>query len=495
LIEDAKWELAILATVHGFYQKLLRDHFDGDIPIPAGLDTDSLALPNDESSESLTRMRRWLCLLDMAITPAMVRCALSADTDPEMAEGLLRYYARKNSPELDRDKADLVATFLYRNPRVPGQWERRGYALDGILPIPPFEIALAEILADGEAAPLAAEDLHRLAELDLLRAKVETVRDFGALLDSGALQKVRDIKRSFGPAFFHPGILAYIGPFNTAFGKRFDTLFRATAAEIRDYAKSVEERGGSIVGQVDGVDVTVDLVLGMDEMDILRTDYSTSLERFARVAQLKKSMHAQPKMRAAAAAATQSKPFVHGRVQKANVTPKPTPPRVVIPANADPKQITLEETKLRTVEESIRAFVRAASPKLREIVPMRFFNLLLTSAEADAYCADYLEEDSFRAENARILVRVVAIVARISTELEELKRARLSGQCQSQANSLVVLLAAAKTARENAELITETAVQRGLTEKVITMNASIQKLRERVEIAEKTLSELARVLQ
>lgn len=491
MIEDPKWELAILATVHGFYQKLLFDHFEGDIPIPSGLDTDSLSSPDDDSSESLARMRRWLRLLDMAISPAMVRCALSADTDPEMAEGLLRYYARKTSPECDRDKADLVATFLYRNPRVPGQWERRGYALDGILPIPPFEIALAEILADGEASPLSAEDLQRLAELDLLRAKIETVRDFGMLLDSGVMQKVREVKRLLGPSFYHPGILAYLGPFNTAFGKRFDKLFRATTAEIRDFAKSVEQRGGSIVGQVEGADITVDLVLGMDDVDILKTDYASSLERFRRVAELRKSMHSQPKRLAAAAAAgvkSKGRPFVHGRV------PKPSPPatpRATMPAHADPKQITLEETKLRTVEESIRAFVRAASPKLREIVPMRFFNLLLTSAEADAYCADYLEEDSFRAENARILVRVVAIVARISTETEELKRTRNSGACQPHVNSLMVLLAAAKTTRENAELITQTALQRGLTEKVITMNASIQKLRERVELAEKGLSEFS----
>jgi len=55
----------------------------------------------------------------------------------------------------------------------------------------------------------------------------------------------------------------------------------------------------------------------------------------------------------------------------------------------------------------------------------------------------------------------------------------------------MVLLAAAKTTRENAELITQTALQRGLTEKVITMNASIQKLRERVELAEKGLSEFS----
>src|SRR5262249_32883999 len=192
--------------------------------------------------------------------------------------------------------------------------------------------------------------------------------------------------------------------------------------EMRELANSMEERGGSIVGQVDGVDVTVDLVTAMDEDEILKTDYGTSLERFGRIVELKKSMHAQPKLRAAAAAAgAQAKGlFVHGRLSKATPAAKPSSTPVVVPANSDPKQITLEETKLRTVEESIRAFVRAASPRLREIVPMRFFNLLLTSAEADAYCADYLEEDSFRAENARILVRVVALVARLSTEIEEL---------------------------------------------------------------------------
>jgi len=110
---DAKWELAILATVHGFYQKLLRDYFAGEMPIPAGLDTHELANRNQESERTLESMQRWLQLLDMAITPAMVRCALTAEADPEMAEGLLRYYARKPEPsELDRDKTDLIATFL-----------------------------------------------------------------------------------------------------------------------------------------------------------------------------------------------------------------------------------------------------------------------------------------------------------------------------------------------------------------------------------------------
>lgn len=495
---DAKWELAILATVHGFYQKLLRDFFAGDMPIPAGLNTHELANPDQQPEHTLESMQRWLQLLDMAITPAMVRCALTAEADSEMAEGLLRYYARKPEPsDLDRDKTDLIATFLYRHPRVPGQWERRGYALDGILPVPPFEIALTEILSDGEVLPLSGEEMQKLADLDILRAKAEIFRDFGAFLDSGLTQNIRELKRSLGYSFYHPTVLANLAPLNVAIGKKIDTLFRAASFEIKKFARSVEERGGNIVGQVDGVDVTVDLVAAMNEDEILSTDYGTSLERFRRVIKLKKSLEGQPKMRAAAAGADAgTAPFVHGKLAESIAGAKPAkpsqpPPKSTIPPTSDPRLITLEETKLRSVEEAIRAFVRAANSKLREIVPMTSFNLILTSAEADAFCADYLEEDSFRADHARILVRMVAIVARMSTETEELKRKRRTPMAGPHRDSLMLLLAASRTAKENADLVLDMAGQRGLTEKVITLNASLQKLRERAELAEKALAETA----
>jgi hypothetical protein len=42
LAEDLRFELAILATVQGFYQKLMRDVLGGEVPIPNGLDDDAL---------------------------------------------------------------------------------------------------------------------------------------------------------------------------------------------------------------------------------------------------------------------------------------------------------------------------------------------------------------------------------------------------------------------------------------------------------------------
>jgi hypothetical protein len=107
---------------------------------------------------------------------------------------------------------------------------------------------------------------------------------------------------------------------------------------------------------------------------------------------------------------------------------------------------------LRRVEESIRIFVRVADPKFRQIVPMRYFNLMLSPAEVDAYTADYLEEASPRADVARMLLRIVAVTARIGTELEELRRAQNSRSVwKLHADSLVVLLDLAKRLPETIE--------------------------------------------
>ena len=89
MAEDPKWELAILATVQGFYEKLLQEAVEGEVPVPAGLETVSLQGDGDVG-EMLASMRRWLRLLDMAISPAMLRRAFVEQTDPEIAEAMKR---------------------------------------------------------------------------------------------------------------------------------------------------------------------------------------------------------------------------------------------------------------------------------------------------------------------------------------------------------------------------------------------------------------------
>jgi hypothetical protein len=491
LVEDPKWELAILATVQGFYEKLLQESVRGEVPVPAGLE--AISLQSDANVlETLSSMHRWLRLLDMAITPAMLRRAFTPDTDPEIAEAILRYFTRnRDTTEVHRDKTDMVATFLYRHPRVPGQWERRGYGLDGALPLSPFEIALLEILADTDVPSLTEEHVQTLRLFDQLQQEAENFRDLGTLLESGIIPRVRDLKQSFDSSFYHPGVLATIAPYNTAFGRKFDELFHQSAAEIKNFAEVVEEQGGSILGNVDGVDVTVEHVAALEENVLLRIDYGAALDKFRRISKLKKTLDQRPPIRRSPRLV---RPPAKAPSLPAKIATFPSRrPVLDIPAMrlaVTPQQISTEESKLLRIEESIRIFVRVADPKFRQIVPMRFFNLLLTSAEADAYCADYLEEKSVRAGVARVVLRLVAVVARMTTELEELKRAENSASLwKLHADSLVVLLEVAHSVNRNAERVVTLAEQRGAKVEADKIRLPLQKLHDCSELVEKTLTE------
>jgi hypothetical protein len=120
---------------------------------------------------------------------------------------------------------------------------------------------------------------------------------------------------------------------------------------------------------------------------------------------------------------------------------------------------------------------------------MRFFNLTLTPAEADAYSADYLDEKSLRAGVARVLLRLVAVTARVITEWEELKRAGNSPSIwRLHADSLATLLEIGSNAAENAERVSIMAAQRGHRQHVDEIQSSLKKLREYSSIAERSLT-------
>ncbi len=487
MVEDRKWELAILATVQGFYEKLLQEPIGGEVPVPSGLEAVSLQSDEDVSG-TLSAMHRWLKLLDMAITPAMLRRAFTADTDPEIAEAMLRYFTRKkDASDSTRDKTDLVATFLFRHPRVAGQWEQRGYGLDGSLPLSPFEIALIEILADAEVPPLSDEQSQLLRQFDVLLEEAQNARDLNAILESGIIMRVRELKQSFESAFYHPGVLATIARYNAAFGKRFDELFLEATAEIKRFATELDEQGGTILGTVDGVDVTVEHVAALSESELLRIDYGSALHKFRRVSKLRRALEQRPPMRRMSRPASVPSPSKPAADRKVQVRPvlDLTAMRVAV----TPQQISAEEAKLSRVEESIRVFVRVADPKFRQVVPMRFFNLILTPAEADAYSADYLQEKSLRAEVARAVLRLVAVGARMTTELEELRRAENSPSLwKLHAESLIVLLEIERTAHESTGRVISSAKQQGNASAVEMLQASQKKLNDSSDLVLKTLT-------
>jgi hypothetical protein len=310
--------------------------------------------------------------------------------------------------------------------------------------------------------------------------------------------RVRELKQWLDSSFYHPGVLATVAAYNTGFGKKFDDLFVKALGEIKNFGQALEEMGGTILTTVDGVEVTVEHVAAIEEKQLLQADYGNAFEKFRRVSKLKKELDRRPPIRRALLTPTGQTTRATGsaaagaKAAKAAAARVPAAPPVFQPPAITAQQISAEQGKLRRVEESIRVFVRVADPKYRQIVPMRFFNLTLTTAEADAYSAAYLEEKSLRADVARTLIRMVSISARISTELEELKRSqKMSSLWKLHADSIVVLLDMASSATEDAGSVAKSAEQSGSVPAAKSIHESVAKLRRQADVAVKTLANVS----
>jgi hypothetical protein len=474
LSSDLKLELLILQVVHGFYLGLLREVLEQDVPVPAGFEAQSLLCPAD-LEHTLGEIRRWLRLLDLAITPAMVRQALTERVDRELAAALLRYYVRQRShTDFTRDKTDFVASFLYRYPRIEGLWDRRGYSPEGPEPAaPPFESALLEILGDSPLPELSSDAARNLREFNSMRAQVESFRHFSALIDSGIIQKSRHIKHALGAALYHPHTLAVIAPYNTFLGNRFTELFRAATAHIRSFAEQVQSRSGSVQGIIAG-DVTLNHLREVREEEILATEYLRAQEKLRHIIKLEKAVDSR--LQAGVLPARSAALPAAGQLQAGIIRSRADQLLAPKPVNSE------EESRLRSIQDAICSCVRESDPHSRHLAPLAFANIVLSPAEADACCAGYLRETSFRGDNARALVRLVAVSARMTAEMENLESRQNSMYLwRPHAERLHHLLAAGEQARMDTKRVIQLATQRGLLEKVKTLNASMQKLEEKCE--------------
>lgn len=477
-MESPKQNLRDMATVHGFYSRLLKDKLGHEIPVPQ--EVAAAAAEQEKISESLQLLGRWLSLLDLAIAPVMVRDGLKEITTKESAEGLLRYYFRKHSPEdADRDKADFVVTYLFRLMGMP----LRSAEEWSIEEPSRFEEEIYAILSLEEVLPLPDEHRQLVREFPFIRQEAEDIRHFDALMDSGIMQRVRDIKQRFGYSFYHPRVLATIAEYNVFIGNRFDELFREAARSIKQFAVSVQEAGGSIMARVDG-DVTVKQLQEVEEEEILEQEYGRAQEHLRKVSKFKKAVDTRktyvPPQAAAASA--------HGRPHPA------TPHRSQVFAGGGGSEIhksldrNAEESKLKTTMESIRNFILAADSKSANIYPMRHGNLVLSQPEVDAFRSDFRGEKSFRGDYAHAVTRGVSIYARMMSELEEFRSRMTSAYLwKPHADSLAYLLHLSTRLQEECASIVQVAEARGLKDKVDAMNATLARLKEQAGAVAKAL--------
>ena len=182
------------------------------------------------------------------------------------------------------------------------------------------------------------------------------------------------------------------------FGKKFDELFIKALGEIKNFGQALEEMGGTILTTVDGVEVTVEHVAAIEEQQLLQADYGSTLREIPpRVEAEERARPAFTDSQVAADSRRGRHRAPSGRIRRLGRQAGSRrrsqgarrTSRVSSRSAITAQQLSAEEGKLRRVEESIRVFVRVADPKYRQVVPMRFFNLTLSTPEADAYSASY----------------------------------------------------------------------------------------------------------
>jgi hypothetical protein len=489
LAQDPVRELRDLKAVHDFYTAILEKALHHGVPAPQEVQNPSFE--PETVVATITVLKHWLNLLDMAIAAPMMRDALNESKDSQIPESLLRYYIFKNlHTALDRDKADFVATYLYRHPtretaRLPAKDPsslHRPITEQGV----EFEVEINLILGGFESLPLSETYATLLREFDFIQEEVSDTDHFDQLMDSGIVERARGIKESLGSVFYHPKALATLAAYNNFFGARFDELFRIAAQQIKSFAAKVQEEGGSIMSRVDG-DVIVKHLTEVEESNLMQQEYGRAKENFRKVSKMKKAVDSRRAGRSSGTpASTSSIPSMSRPAPKPKAV-KPLPLESLAEAPAFAVGNAIEDAKTRSAMEAIRNFVRAAQSNW-DVVPIRDGSLVLSPAEVEAFRSEMTGEKSFRGDYANLLMQSVTIFSRMTTELKDYLAKQDSAYLwKPHADALTYLIAAAGRVFAVSTNLLAVAEQRGLADKAKALSASLDKLRTQTSLVAKSL--------
>ncbi len=515
---QSQTQLNDLTIVHAFYVSLLEKHLGHGLPTPGEINQaiEFLTKAPEEHLDlnlALLDMKLWLNLLDMAVTPPMVRDELKRTQATVAAHSLLRYYVGKTSPRAnDRDKTDCVATYLFRTPasNSPHQWPRPetdASYLSIMQSATAFELELHRALKDIEFEVMPPEHVKMLAEFEYFHQELEEFRNFDQITDSSIVQRVRELKQSLKKSLYHPSALSVIAVWNDIFGRKFDDLFHDATRQIKTFADNVQREGGSIMARVDG-DVTVKDMADIETSQMLAEDYQNSQDQFRKVSKYKKAVDTKRTVRSQAPAPPRftSEPPVVPMSKPAPASPSPSspPPAFQKPmiqatrnnSGAPPAQSrsqaevlavppsqavqnAVQEGKIHSAREAIRNYVRNTESKLAYIIPVKNTRITLSTAEVEAFKADYDGEKSFRADYVNIMMLIVAYLSRMIVEVDEYnQKAKSAYLWKPHADALSYLLSTLNRVSMEGEQLRAVARQRGLQDKALAIEASLHKLKD-----------------
>ncbi len=479
--QDPVQQLFDLVAVNTFYIAVLEDKLQFAVPLPV----EAKSPDQGHAEQAIAILHRWLAVLDFAIAPITIRDALKGQLPPETAVALLRYYVNKHSAEeSDRDKADCVATFLYRESdiskkAIPQTNDRYHFIMQCVKE---FENTMLQTVGDVEVPELTPDAKRLLQEFEFLHQEVEDFRTFDQLMDSQIVQRVRDLKQSFGASFYHPSVLTNVAAYNFMFGKRFDRLFTITTEQIKNFAAVVQEEGASIMSKLDE-GVIVKHLADVEEQTTKNLEYGKAQEHFRKISRFKKVVDQKEKgrpqsQRSASSVNVQAPPPPPAASSVRSATGAPTASaKSLLDQLACGNQV--EDGKVRSQYESLCQLVKKADKT--NAVPAGDTVLPLSPAENEALRADYGAEKSFRADFAAIMGFLVAVQVVLTSEQQFFaKKQDSSHMWKPHMDSLNYLVQASTTYFRVAGEILKMAEQRGLAEKAKALDATGMRLQKAI---------------
>lgn len=516
--QNSQRELQDLTAVHNFYTGLLEKSLGHAVPSPIELKSPDAA--PEKNDQTLEQFRNWLDVLDLAMTPPLVRDSLKLTSGFDTAHAVIRYYVSKGSPRSgDRDKTDCVITYLFRNPPqtsggAPPTWQRpevdSSYYFISQSALG-FQGELYRAMEGMEYSALPQEHAQLLREFEYLYQELGDYRHFDQIMDSGMVQRVRELKQSLGKSFYHPDALAPLAVWNDVFGRKFDELFHDAAKQIKTFAENVQREGGSILSRLEG-DITVKQLTEVETNEILSEDYQQAQDEFRKVSKFKKVVDSKRPGRTAGTGSSYPAP-----------PPPPVPrPTIPAPAGASPSaaasnnnvpaprpqisvpqevkaevlavppsqavQNAVQEGKIHSAKESIKEHVRGADTRVAAIVSVKNTKITLSPAEVEAFRAEYQGEKSFRADYASIMMNIVSYLSRMIVEVDEYNQKATSAYLwKPHADALAYLLSTLERLSMEAESVMAVARARGLQDKASGLQVSLTKLRDYAKTVSQTL--------
>jgi hypothetical protein len=350
-----------------------------------------------------------------------------------------------------------------------------------------------------------------LQEFEYLYQELEEFRHFDQIIDSGIVQRVRELKQSLGRSFYHPDSLANMAVWNDVFGRKFDELFHDAAMQIKSYAENVQREGGSILARVEG-DITVKNLSEVETKQLLAEDYQVAQDEFRKVSKYKKAVDSKrpvrlttpgaPKPFEPVAAPRPTIPQPHAAAPSFNAPLPPQPPAAKTqPVSAQPLkaevlavspsqavQNAVQEGKLHSTRMAIKEHVRGSDPKFAGVFPVKNSKIILSPAELEAFKAEYQGEKSFRADYANTLMTIVSYLARMVVEVDEYNQKATSAYLwKPHADALGYLVSTLERLNMEAEQVMAVARARGLAEKAVALSTSLEKLKEYAKTVSQTL--------